>query len=43
MGKLDAAEVRGLFPVMTDAVEVWLKEGAEKAMSRFNGEGKKKD
>jgi len=43
MGKLDAADVRALFPVMTEAVETWLTEGVEKAMAKYNGEGKRKD
>ncbi len=40
-GRLDAAAVEALLPRMTEAVEVWVKEGAEAAMTRFNGDGAK--
>ncbi|HVB30427.1 MAG TPA: aminoacyl-tRNA hydrolase [Gemmatimonadaceae bacterium] len=40
-GRLDAAAVEDLLPRMTEAVEVWVNEGAEAAMTRFNGDGAK--
>ena len=40
-GRLDAAAVEELLPRMTEAVEVWVNEGAEAAMTRFNGDGAK--
>ena len=39
-GKGEEKEVRGLFPTLTELVEVWLAEGAHKAMNRFNRLGK---
>ncbi|MDE3174009.1 MAG: aminoacyl-tRNA hydrolase [Gemmatimonadota bacterium] len=40
-GRLDAAAVQELLPRITEAVEVWVQEGAEAAMTRFNGDGAK--
>jgi PTH1 family peptidyl-tRNA hydrolase len=40
MGKLDSGDVRALFPTMTHAVELWLREGIETAMNKFNASGK---
>jgi peptidyl-tRNA hydrolase, PTH1 family len=42
-GKLEEAEVRALFPTITDAVELWLREGIELAMNRFNAKAQKGD
>lgn len=39
-GKGEEKDVRSLFPTLTELVEVWLVEGAHKAMSRFNRMGK---
>ena len=39
-GKSEERHVRELFPTLTDLVEVWLTEGAHKAMNRFNRLGK---
>jgi PTH1 family peptidyl-tRNA hydrolase len=36
-GKIEAGEVRALFPRVTDAAEAWVRDGAEAAMNRFNG------
>jgi PTH1 family peptidyl-tRNA hydrolase len=36
-GKIEAGEVRALFPRLTDAAEAWVRDGAEAAMNRFNG------
>lgn len=36
MGKAESAEVRDLLPRITEAIEVWLAEGVEPAMNRFN-------
>ncbi|OYV72637.1 MAG: aminoacyl-tRNA hydrolase [Gemmatimonadetes bacterium 21-71-4] len=38
-GRLDAAAVEELLPRMTEAVEVWVKEGVEAAMTQCNGDG----
>ena len=38
-GKAEAATVRDLFPTLTEGVESWLKEGIERTMNRFTGEG----
>ena len=35
-GKGEAAEVRELFPFMTEAAQTWLTEGVEVAMNKFN-------
>ena len=42
-GKLEEREVRELFPAITAMVETWMKEGTEKAMSRHNVGGKRKE
>jgi peptidyl-tRNA hydrolase, PTH1 family len=39
-GKGEEKDIRALFPTLTELVEVWLAEGAHKAMSRFNRLGK---
>jgi peptidyl-tRNA hydrolase, PTH1 family len=39
-GKTEEKDVRTLFPTVTELVEVWLSEGAHKAMNRFNKLGK---
>ena len=36
-GKAEAATVRGLFPSLTEAVELWLKDGIVKTMNTFAG------
>lgn len=36
-GRMDAALVEELLPRMTEAVEVWVKDGAEAAMTQYNG------
>lgn len=36
-GKAEAATVRDLFPSLTEAVELWLKDGIEKTMNRYAG------
>jgi PTH1 family peptidyl-tRNA hydrolase len=36
-GKMDAAEVRALFPRITEAAELWMREGVEAAMNKYNG------
>jgi peptidyl-tRNA hydrolase, PTH1 family len=36
-GKAEAATVRDLFPSLTEAVELWLKDGIEKTMNTFAG------
>ena len=38
-GKGEATVVRDLFPALTEAVELWLKDGIEKTMNTFTGEG----
>ena len=35
-GKEERAEVEALLPTITDAVEMWLRDGAEAAMNAFN-------
>lgn len=35
--KSEAATVRGLFPTLTEAVELWLREGIAPVMNRFPG------
>ena len=40
-GKLEEREVRELFPPIVAMVETWMREGAEKAMSRHNPPAKK--
>jgi peptidyl-tRNA hydrolase, PTH1 family len=37
-GKAEAEVVRGLFPPLTDAVELWTKEGIVPVMNRFTGD-----
>lgn len=39
-GKRESQIVRELLPTLTELVEVWLAEGAHKAMNRFNRLGK---
>lgn len=39
-GKRDSQTVRELLPTLTELVELWLAEGAHKAMNRFNKLGK---
>ena len=41
-GKLEEAEVRALFPRVEEAARVWMADGIEKAMSRYNVSGKPK-
>ena len=36
----EADRVRELMPRLTDVVAVWMKDGAEAAMNKFNGAGK---
>lgn len=36
-GKNEAATVRGLFPTLTEAIELWLREGITPVMNRFPG------
>lgn len=36
MPKADRTAIAELLPVMCDAVECWMSEGAERAMTRFN-------
>ena len=38
-GKIEEGEVRELFPRITEAAELWLREGVEAAMNRFNAKG----
>jgi PTH1 family peptidyl-tRNA hydrolase len=40
-GKAEEKEVRALFPRLVEAVEIWMKEGVEKAMNRANASGEK--
>ena len=35
-GKQEGAEIRALFPTLSDAMELWLKEGVEATMNTFN-------
>ena len=42
-GKAEEKEVRALLPTLTELVEVWLSDGAHKAMNRFNRLGKARD
>ena len=35
-GKAEAAEIRELFPRLTEATETWIRDGVEAAMNRFN-------
>jgi len=42
-GKMEEAEVRELLPRIRDAVELWLREGIEPAMNRFNVKGPKNE
>jgi PTH1 family peptidyl-tRNA hydrolase len=39
-GKADAAVVAELMPTFVESIGVWLKEGIEPVMNRFNGRGK---
>lgn len=36
-GKSEAAAVRALFPTLTEAIELWLREGITPVMNRFPG------
>jgi hypothetical protein len=36
MSRADRAVIAELMPVMVEAVECWMDEGAERAMTRFN-------
>src|SRR5205823_8119557 len=36
-GKAEAATVKELLPVLTDALELWMKEGITPVMNRFSG------
>lgn len=36
-GKSEAATIRGLFPTLTEAIELWLHEGITPVMNRFPG------
>ena len=36
VGKEERATITGLMPTLTDAVELWLREGSDAAMNRFN-------
>jgi peptidyl-tRNA hydrolase len=36
VGKEERATLTALMPTLTDAVEVWLHEGVDVAMNRFN-------
>lgn len=36
-GKHDAASVRELFPELTEALELWIREGVAPVMNRFTG------
>ena len=36
VGKEERATITALFPTLTDAVEVWLRDGADAAMNQFN-------
>ena len=38
-GKGEQAQVRDVFPTVTELVETWLSEGPHKAMNRFNRRG----
>jgi PTH1 family peptidyl-tRNA hydrolase len=39
-GRTEAAETRALFPTITDAVDLWLRQGIEAAMNRYNATAK---
>ena len=36
-GKAEAETVRALFPTLTEAIELWMKEGIDKTMNKFAG------
>ena len=36
-GKIEAAEIRALFPTLVTAIELWLHEGMAVTMNRFPG------
>ena len=38
-GKEDAATVRALLPGLTEAIDVWVREGIEAVMNRYNAAG----
>lgn len=42
-GKIEEQDVRALFPSIREAVELWIREGIEPAMNRFNAKGAKGD
>ena len=37
VGKSDAATVKEMLPVLTDALQLWLKEGITPVMNKFSG------
>ncbi|MCC7194735.1 MAG: aminoacyl-tRNA hydrolase [Gemmatimonadaceae bacterium] len=37
LGKADTAAVRALLPELTEAIELWLKEGMKRTMNRYTG------
>jgi hypothetical protein len=36
---MEASTVKELMPTLTEAIEVWIKEGIEPVMNRFNRRG----
>lgn len=38
IGKGDEATIRALFPTLTEAIELWIREGAARVMNRFTGD-----
>jgi PTH1 family peptidyl-tRNA hydrolase len=36
-GKREAADVRALFPTLTEAIELWMREGMKPVMNRYTG------
>lgn len=41
LGKLEGAEIRGLLPVFTESVELWLTDGILPVMNRYPGKAPK--
>jgi PTH1 family peptidyl-tRNA hydrolase len=41
LGKRDGAAVRALFPELTEALELWIREGVQPVMNRFTGSAAK--